>query len=239
MFRLLLLLFMITQAAFGIDLSLEPELIFSGPNCHNTALRAANLMQVKRYVREDEMTQILNTYCQEIDQDNAQFGVIFTHPNNRPMHSFNHLENNKVLTKNGVSKRAQIEVQNFQSMYRIHESAIKNDCRIKKIPTSQCQLKVSYFKCNAIEAGQAELALDFFYDQRELIFEHSNQMHIANLLSQEFSTNNSKQFCPRFLSIYQSLDIMNWNSLGPEEYNQMKAFLEELKLSEQYRFCIE
>ena len=44
------------------------EVLFSGPNCHNTALRVLGLNQGRRYVSEQEVLQVLENECIALEE---------------------------------------------------------------------------------------------------------------------------------------------------------------------------
>lgn len=193
-------------------------------------------MSVRRYISEQEMNQILSESCQRVAREDAEMGVIHAEESLRPMHSFVPLEKGMVLTKNGVSKREGVIRQSFSEMFSIHERAIRMLCRRNGIESDLCQIEVRYYQCDQLEVTESEGLLDSFYDQRELIFQFENQKQMKQSLEREFSPRSDSD-CPLYLSLYQSLSSMNWNSRGQDEYNGMTRFLGELSASDTYESC--
>jgi hypothetical protein len=233
---LTLILTAVKSYAHKLPVAFE-EPIFSGPNCHNTALFATGKMQSIRYIREDEMIQILDRHCEKVEEASEEMiGVLELGPSNRPMHSFVKLDSGKVLTKNGVSKRAKAEISSYRSMLSLHQGAVAVDCKRKGIEKKDCQLKAQYYSCEKLAPMKVEMVLTSFYDKREKFFDLDNQKKIIQAMEIDRLSINSNS-CAKFNSVAQSLDIVNWNSRGLEEYEQFKQFVAEFNDRYKEFFC--
>lgn len=232
-----LLLLLLINASFAVDTSLlDEDVLFSGPNCHNTALRAVGVMDVRRYIREDEMVSIITNSCIEVEKDEGAIGLIEVGKIARPMHAFVSLDQNKVLTKNGVSKRALIEESSFNEMFNIHKKAIEFDCKRRKVPKEECEISVRYYRCDKIESTKSEKLISNFYNVRENFFRKENLNHLKDILENDIT--EERYMCSKFLSVIQSLEIANWNNRGPEELLFLEDFTNGLKSDFQHLLCL-
>lgn len=216
----------------SVNSILDEEVIFSGPNCHNTTLRALKLTNYKRYIHEPEMKDFLINNCIETTNNKKSIddvNVIYAKDLDTPFHSFVDLGNDLVFTKNGVSKRALPEVQNFNEMLSLHKSAIKVFCKVNKI--KNCVVEVRSFNC--FNQQPYLKGLEHFINKitlkRDDFFQEKNQKEVLKILSNiDFRTYcSSKKLSLQ--SIILTIKLANMSSLGPEERFKTEAFEDQVR----------
>lgn len=233
----IILFYLLFLDAFALNLSIVgEEHLFSGPNCHNTAFRAAGVMDVKRYIREDEMVDIRSHFCELTNDEVGSIGIIEVGKEKRPMHAFINIDEQNVLTKNGITKRAEIEISSFNEMFDMHKKAIEFDCKRKDISRDECEIKIGYYRCQNIESTESEKLISEYYSQRENLFIDANLLKLKQELHSDIT--KGKYSCSKFKSIIQTLEIANWNNRGPVELEKMRAFVIELENEFEEDLCL-
>lgn len=162
---------------------LKEEVNFTGPNCHNTSLRALGTLSYKRYVSEEEMSYVLTNYCTKLKEPSPNsLGVFVSQPEGVPFHSFIFLNNITVFTKNGLSKKAKPVVQGYEEMFVLHLTAYKNSCQIRDI--KECDLDVSYYDCSKNIPGisSVERAAQNLLMNRQTMLDKNKQSGYADAL---------------------------------------------------------
>lgn len=166
---------------------INEEVNFTGPNCHNTSLRASGTLKYKRYVSEDEMHYVLNNYCEPLLELGTAppadtVGVFMAQPENRPFHSFVLINNHTVFTKNGLSKKAKPIVQSYEDMFILHLAAYKSSCRIRSI--ENCDLGVDYYVCQKKIEGLSSLearAQDLLVNRQTMLSRLKQKAYLKSL----------------------------------------------------------
>ncbi len=234
--KLFVFLFLLTNTVYAnpldrVDSIIGEIPIFSGPNCHNTSLRALGLMQEIRYIHRYEMDHFLKDQCEPVESSVGALGVIFRKGYPEAYHSFVVLEDGEVLTKDGASKRAEPKRASLDEVIELHTDAIKTHCRVRDLET--CEIDVRYFGCSEKKMRFSKLAdaWEELTRERKSFFEPLNQERFLKSFSEVAITES--ETCAEKKGVLQSYKLSallaSQSKRGLREQEIADAFLEEIE----------
>jgi len=141
---------------------LDSRTALPGPNCWNSALYGAGLVNGLRHVTGDEFTAwISSPLCREVPEAEAAGGDIVAFrrstiegklvdgPYGSEIHAFLLVSPNEAFTKNGAVATYEFRLQDLVSLREQYEKANRSECRMLDFPRSHCALKAQYFRCES------------------------------------------------------------------------------------------
>lgn len=210
---------------------LAEDIVFTGPNCFNSAMRLMGVQNQRRHVLETEMSFILETSCERTERlPEASFGVLRSPLDGKPVHGFVPLENGLAFTKNGLSKRAKNEIQSEQTMLAIHTVAALKSCSSE--PDRCVPLKVEYYSCRVLPSFPVEDLMTRAQGSRETAFDEDFQRRFEAEFEALLSLDPSQENCERRFQTSRSL-ILSWSlinhaSITPEESDAVEGLVSRL-----------
>lgn len=197
------------------------ENTFTGPNCFNTALRFLGLQRTRRHVREAEINLIVRDHCARSQPMVGQtLSLLRNTATGQIVHAFVRLDDQNVLTKNGLSKRAPNEIQKFDVMMQIHQTAQRN------------ALSVEDYLCTPLRVFSVESIMHFIQAERERAYSPDLQSLYLSTLQMTVAPSDREE-CRYLQSVMNSLNdswiFIEQSSITPEESKMLKDFITKIQ----------
>lgn len=132
-----------------------------GPNCWNSALINAGIIDSIRYVSQAEYWFWMNSpYCARVSPTKelrtGDLGAMIW-PRKGHLHSFTYINDKMVFSKNSPSTEHPYKTQAFEAMFFPAFQANAKKCGVRpqssKKEGGTCRYEIIYHRCDAIEAG--------------------------------------------------------------------------------------
>ncbi len=210
---------------------LAEEIVFTGPNCFNSALRLLGVQTQRRHLLETEMEFILKNSCQRASRrSGTTLGILRSPLDGKPLHGFVPLEDGLVFTKNGFSKRARNEIQTEKQMIALHTAAVRKACP----PEAEfcVPLTVEYYSCGPLPSFPLEDLMTEAQGSRETAFDENFQRlfeaEFEALLRQDLSGLRCEARRQALSSLLMSWTLINYASITPEESSRVEHLVSRL-----------